>query len=169
MDFVKKVFFKSAFGEMYVFSFERPVDLSRRNLQMLSKIGGLTPGFFIIIIWLLLRVDTFSLTAMKDRNYKIKSKSRRFLRLRWIWVIVGFGLLVPLILILVPFGVDHEIEQYFLANGADQIYLEDVDFNPFTRHLVVKNLIGKVGNEQVLKVSEAGFSFSWSSFFKKKK
>jgi hypothetical protein len=97
---------------------------------------------------------------MEERNSRNNSKLRRILRLRWAWVIVGFGVLVALILILTPFGMDYEIESYFLANGADQTDVEDVDFNPFTRRLVVKNLIVKVGAEQVLKVSEADFTLS---------
>jgi hypothetical protein len=105
---------------------------------------------------------------MEERNSRNNSKLRRILRLRWAWVIVGFGVLVALILILTPFGMDYEIESYFLANGADQTDVEDVDFNPFTRRLVVKNLIVKVGAEQVLKVSEADFTLSWSPFFKKR-
>ena len=64
--------------------------------------------------------------------------------------------------------MDYGIERYFLANDADQVDVEDVDFNPFTRRLVVKNLIAKVGNEQVLNVSEAVFTLSWSPFFKKR-
>ena len=104
---------------------------------------------------------------MENRNSKNNSKLRRILRFRWIWVIVGFGVLVALILTSIPFGMDYEIEHYFLANGADQTDVEDVDFNPFTRRLVIKNLIVKVGNEQVLNVSEAGFTLSWSPFFKK--
>ena len=105
---------------------------------------------------------------MENRNSKNNSKIRRILRLRWIWFIVGFGVLVALILISMPFGMDYGIERYFLANGADQVDVEDVDFNPFTRRLVVKNLIAKVGNEQVLNVSEAVFTLSWSPFFKKR-
>ena len=105
---------------------------------------------------------------MENHNLKNNSRLRRILRLWWIWVTVGFAVLVALILISIPFGMDYQIESYFLANGADQADLEDVDFNPFTRRLTVKNLAVEVDNEQVLNVSEAGFTLSWSAFFKKR-
>jgi hypothetical protein len=73
---------------------------------------------------------------MEDRNSKDNGKLRRILRLRWIWVIVGFGVLIALILISMPIGMDYGIERYFLASGADEADVADVDFNPFTRGLV---------------------------------
>jgi hypothetical protein len=105
---------------------------------------------------------------MEDRNSKNKSKLKRILRHLLIWVIVGFGVLVTLILILMPFGMDYGIERYFLTQGAYQTDVEDVDFDPFTRRLVIKNLIVKVGNENVLTVAKAGFKFAWSPLFKKR-
>ncbi len=104
---------------------------------------------------------------MENHNLKNNSRLRRILRLWWIWVTVGFAVLVALILISIPFGMDYQIKSYFLANGADQADVEDVDFNPFTRRLVVENLVVKVGTEQALNISEASFILSWSSFFKK--
>ena len=83
-------------------------------------------------------------------------------------MIAGFGIILTLILLSVPFAMDYAIERYFLANGADQTEVEDVNFNPFTRRLVVKNLIVKVDNEPVLDVAEAGFTFSWSPFLRKR-
>jgi hypothetical protein len=105
---------------------------------------------------------------MEGRNSKNNSSFRRIVRHRWIWVIAGLGALVALILISMPFGLDYGIKRYFLANGADQVDLQDVDFNPFTRRLVIKKLIVKAGKEKVLSVSEAGFTLSWTPFFKKR-
>ena len=81
---------------------------------------------------------------------------------------VGFGVLAALILISMPFGMDYGIERYFLTHGADEADVADVDFNLFTRRLVLKNVTVKVANEQVLNVSEAGFTVAWSPFFKKR-
>ena len=105
---------------------------------------------------------------MENHNSKNNRKLRRILRLRWIWIIVGFGVLAALILISMPFGMDYEIERYFLTHGADEADVADVDFNPFTRRLVLKNVTVKVANEQVLNVPEADFTIVWSPFFKKR-
>ena len=37
-----------------------------------------------------------------------------------------------------------------------------------TRRLVVENMVVKVGTEQTLNISEASFTLSWTSFFKKR-
>jgi hypothetical protein len=105
---------------------------------------------------------------MENHNSKDNRKLRRIFRLRWIWIIVGCGVLAALILISMPFGVDYAIERYFLTHGADEADVADVDFNPFTRRLVLKNVTVKVANEQVLNVSKAGFTIAWSPFFKKR-
>ena len=85
-----------------------------------------------------------------------------------LWIFFGLALLGTLLLIAMPIGMDYGIERYFLTQGAYQTDVEDVDFNPFTRRLVIKNLIVQVGKEKVLTVAKAGFTFSWSSLFKKR-
>ena len=105
---------------------------------------------------------------MEDHNSKDNRKLRRILRLRWIWIIVGCGVLAALILMFLPFGMEYGIERYFLTHGADEADVADVDFNLFTRRLVLKNVTVKAANEQVLNVSEAGFTIAWSPFFKKR-
>ena len=103
-------------------------------------------------------------------NYPSKNNRNlsRILRLRWIWAVGGLGILLALILISIPWGMGYGIERYFLANGADQVNVEDIDFNPFTRRLVVKNLIVYVDNEKVLNISEARFALAWFPFFNKR-
>ena len=105
---------------------------------------------------------------MEDRHSKNNRKTRRILRLRWLWIIGGLGVLLALILISIPLGISYGIERYFIANGADQVNVEDVDFNPFTRRIVIKNLIVHVHKEKVLNISEARFSFAWFPFFNKR-
>ncbi|MGD2186442.1 MAG: DUF748 domain-containing protein [Desulfobacterales bacterium] len=105
---------------------------------------------------------------MKKRSKKTDNILIIMLRKRILWILFGLALLGTLLLIAMPLGLDYGIERYFLSHGADQMDMEDVDFNPFTRRLVLKNLNIKVGKENVLNVSEAGFTFAWSSFFKKR-
>jgi Domain of Unknown Function (DUF748) len=105
---------------------------------------------------------------MENHNSEDNHKLRRIRRLRWIWVIVGCGVLAALILISMPFGMDYAIERYFLTHGADEAVVGDVDFNLITRRLVLKKVIVIVANEQVLNVSEAGFTIAWAPFFKKR-
>ena len=108
------------------------------------------------------------MSAMKKPDNNIADLLLKILRKRILWILFGLALLGTLLLIAMPLGLEYGFKRYLLSQGVDQTILEDVDFNPFTRRLVVKNLIVKVGNDQVLSVSEAGITLSWSQFFKKR-
>ncbi len=105
---------------------------------------------------------------MKKPNKSVDTVLVNLLRKRILWILFGLALFGTLLLIAMPFGIEYGFKRYLLSQGADQADLEDVNFNPFTGRLVVKNLIVKVGAEQVLNVSEAGFTLDWSPFFKKR-
>ncbi len=105
---------------------------------------------------------------MKEPNKNTDSVLINMLRKRILWILLGLALIGGLLLIAMPLGLEYGLKRYLLSQGVDQTVLEDVDFNPFTRRLVVKNLIVEAGAEQVLNVSEAGFTLAWSPFFKKR-
>ena len=105
---------------------------------------------------------------MKKPNQKTDNVLVNMLRKPGLWILFGLALLGILLLIAIPIGMDYGIERYFLTHGAYQTDVEDVDFNLFTRRLVIKNLIVQVGKEKVLTVAKAGFTFAWSSLFKKR-
>jgi len=108
------------------------------------------------------------MVAMEKANTKTDNLLVTMLRKRILWILFGLALFGGLLLVAMPFGIEYGFKRYLLSQGVDQTDLEDVDFNPFTGRLVVKNLSVKVGAEQVLNVSEAGFTFAWSPFFKKR-
>ncbi len=105
---------------------------------------------------------------MKRLTKNVESVLVNLLRKRILWILFGLALFGLLLLIAMPLGIEYGFKRYLISQGVDQIHLEDVDFNPFTRRLAVKNLTVEVDNEQVLNVSEADFTLSWFSFFKKR-
>ncbi|MGW8301110.1 MAG: DUF748 domain-containing protein [Desulfobacterales bacterium] len=105
---------------------------------------------------------------MKKSNKSIDTVLVNLLGKRILWILLGLALLATLLLIAMPFGIEYGFKRYLLSQGAEQASVEDVDFNPFTQRLVVKNLTVKVGAEQVLNVSEADFTLSWFQFFRKR-
>jgi hypothetical protein len=105
---------------------------------------------------------------MKNPNKSVDTVLVNLLRKRILWILFGLALFGTLLLIAMPLGIEYGFKRYLLSQGVEQASVKDVDFNPFTRRLVVKNLIVKVGAEQVLNVSEAGFTLSWSPFFRKR-
>jgi hypothetical protein len=104
---------------------------------------------------------------MKKPNNSADNVLVNLLRKRILWILFGLALFGTLLLIAMPLGIEYGFKRYLLSQGVEAS-VKDVDFNPFTRRLVVKNLIVKVGTEQVLNVFEAGFTLSWSPFFKKR-
>jgi len=105
---------------------------------------------------------------MRKSNKSIDTALVNLLRKRILWILLGLALFGTLLLIAMPFGIEYGFKRYLLSQGVEQANVEDVDFNPFTQRLVVKNLTVKVDAEQVLNVSEAGFTLSWSQFFRKR-
>ena len=93
---------------------------------------------------------------------------RNILKKRIFWILFGLAVLGALLLIAMPIGMDYGIERYFLTHGAYQTDVEDVDFNPFTRRLVIKDLVVRVGDENILTIARARLRFAWSPFFKKR-
>ena len=106
---------------------------------------------------------------MKDDKRKSRSKSQHFVRRNWYWItLIAFALLTAAILTAVPYGIDYAAEQWLMSHGLDVARVEDVDFNPFTGTLVLRNLQAKIGESQVLRVPEAKMRIYWLPFFNKR-
>ncbi|MGD8942806.1 MAG: hypothetical protein PVJ37_06055, partial [Desulfobacterales bacterium] len=83
-------------------------------------------------------------------------------------MLVGLALVAGLFIILLPLGIDYEIESYLKDQGADQVSLEDVDFNPLTGRMILKNLSVVIGSQTVLGIPEAILDLEWKPFIKKR-
>ena len=106
---------------------------------------------------------------MKDNTVSSKLKSTGFLRRNWYWIVfITIPLLAAAILTALPYGIDYAAEQWLMSHGLEIASVEDVDFNPFTGTLVLRNLQAKVGESQVLRVPEAKMRIYWLPFFSKR-
>jgi outer membrane protein OmpA-like peptidoglycan-associated protein len=97
-----------------------------------------------------------------------KSKSSKILRKTWFWIFFGLVLLVVLFFIMLPIGIDYAIKSYLKDQGADQVSLADVDFNPFTGWMGLTDLTVKIGTRTALKIPEATFKIQWTPFIRKR-
>jgi hypothetical protein len=94
---------------------------------------------------------------------------RQFLRRNWYWVtLIASAFLTAAILTSLPYGIDYAFERWLISQGLDRASIEDVDFNPFTGTLVLRNLQAKIGESQVLRVPEARMRMHWLPFFSKR-
>jgi hypothetical protein len=106
---------------------------------------------------------------MKENEKSKRSKSPHFLRRNWYWIFfITIPLVVAAILTAMPYGIDYAAEQWLMSHGLDVAWVEDVDFNPFTGNLVVRDLQAKIGESQVLRVPEARMRIYWLPLFSKK-
>jgi hypothetical protein len=106
---------------------------------------------------------------MKENENSSRSRAPHFLRRNWYWIVfITIPLLAAAILISLPYGIDYAAEQWLMSHGLEVARVEDVDFNPFTGTLVLRNLQAKIGESQVLRVPEAKMRIYWLPFFNKR-
>ena len=59
----------------------------------------------------------------------------------WVRVMAGIAILLALLLVLTPYVMSWSAKDWLLENGADHVEVQDIDFNPFTGVVVVKQQI----------------------------
>jgi hypothetical protein len=106
---------------------------------------------------------------MEEQKPGKTKKLRQFLRRNWYWLtFLALPLLAAIVLISLPYGIDYAMEQWLLSHGLEVARIEDVDFNPFTGALVLRNLQASLGESQVLRVAEAKMRISWLPLLSKR-
>jgi outer membrane protein OmpA-like peptidoglycan-associated protein len=105
---------------------------------------------------------------MQERASMKKAPKKAFIHRRWFWMLIGLVVCGAVSIILLPVGIDYGIERYLKDQGADQVKLEDVDFNPFTGHTILKNLTIVLSAQMVLSIPEAMLDIEWRPFINKR-
>ena len=89
------------------------------------------------------------------------------LRKMWFRVGIAISLLVLVVSLMLPYGVSYRIRSWCLAHGADEVSLDNLDFNPFTRTASLEKLNVVVANERVLSIPRASLHFAWRPMWNK--
>jgi hypothetical protein len=105
---------------------------------------------------------------MQDQFSESKSIKKKIFRRVWFWILIGLVLVGTLFFISLPVGIDYGIRHYLKDQGADEVTLESVKFNPFTRRLTLKGMHVKIDTQTTLKIPEATFVIEWSPFIQKR-
>ena len=79
----------------------------------------------------------------------------------------GLVVLVAIVLLTLPLAIEWAIERGLTALGAQQVSIEDVDFNPFVGRLRVKGLQAQAGDAAPLKLDEASLRIAWWPLWRK--
>jgi hypothetical protein len=94
---------------------------------------------------------------------------RQIVRSNWYWItFLALPLLAAVILISLPYGIEYAAEQWLLSHGLKVARVEDVDFNPFTGKLVLRDLQANIAESQVLHVPEARIQIHYWPLFNRR-
>ena len=77
---------------------------------------------------------------MKGKTDALLKKAGWFLTRIWVWLPVTLGVLIVIGLILLPFAIRQGAERWLTDQGAEQVRIEDIDFNLFIGRLTLRNL-----------------------------
>jgi outer membrane protein OmpA-like peptidoglycan-associated protein len=105
---------------------------------------------------------------MQDTSSESRNPEKKIFHRVWFWLLIGLVLLVVLFFSMLPVGIDYGIEAYLKGQGADQVKLEDVDFNPLTGRMTLTNLRVVIGAQTLLQIPQATFKIGWTPFIRKR-
>ena len=105
---------------------------------------------------------------MQDKSSEKKSKKKKIIHSALFWLFIGLLIVGVLSIIMLPVGIEYGIKQYLERQGADQVTLADVDFNPITGRMTVTDLSIFTGGKKVLGIPEATVVVEWKPFIRKR-
>ena len=91
--------------------------------------------------------------------------TKPFYRRTWIAILAAVAILFVLLLVVLPYGISYGLHQWLLANGGEEVQLEDIDFNVFTGKASVTNLDVFVDGQSLLLIPELELDVDWMPLF----
>ena len=102
---------------------------------------------------------------MNEQSGSKLKKLRRLLVHPGTWIPGTIGLLIIIVLIALPYGIRYGIKRGLTEAGAQQVLIEDVDFNPFIGRLALRGLQVQVDGKRTLLLPQATVRYAlWSLF-----
>jgi hypothetical protein len=86
----------------------------------------------------------------------------------WVRVMAGIAILLALLLVLVPYLMSWSAKDWLLENGADHVEVQDIDFNPFTGVVVIKQLKVQADDRDTLDIPRLLLDIDWGPLFSRK-
>jgi len=105
-------------------------------------------------------------SVIMGRTMQEKSTTNQpFYRRTWIAVLAAVAVLFLLVLVVLPYGISYGLHQWLLANGGDEVQLEDIDFNIFTGRAAVTNLSVIADGQPRLVIPRLELDVDWIPLF----
>ncbi|MGD9078356.1 MAG: DUF748 domain-containing protein [Desulfobacterales bacterium] len=96
------------------------------------------------------------------------TKKKKVFPIVGFWIFIGLMIVTMLFFIMLPVGIEYGIERYLKDQGADQVALVDVDFNPITGRMTLTNLSVSIRAQTVLNIPQAILNIEWRPFMNKR-
>jgi hypothetical protein len=107
-------------------------------------------------------------SVIMERTMQEKSTTNQPLyRRTWVAILAAAAVLFLLVLVVLPYGISYGLHQWLLANGGDDVQLEDLDFNVFTGRATVTNLNVIADGQPRLLIPKLELDLDWMPLFSK--
>lgn len=83
----------------------------------------------------------------------------------WVVVLASLAVLFLLLLVVLPYGISYGLHQWLLANGGEDVQLEDIDFNVFTGRATVTDLNVIANGQARLVIPNLEIDVDWMPLF----
>ena len=107
------------------------------------------------------------LVVMEKTVQEQTTTSKPFYQRTWVAIVATVAVLFLLVLVILPYGISYGLHQWLLANGGEDVQLEDVDFNVFTGRATVTDLNVKADGQSLLLVPRLELDIDWIPLFSK--
>ncbi len=99
---------------------------------------------------------------------KNTSPRKGLLRRGWVMAMAGFAILLVLLLVLTPYLMAWSAKDWLRESGADQVKVQDIDFNPFTGVVVIEQLKVVEEGRDTLDIPRLMLEIDWGPLFSRK-
>ena len=93
---------------------------------------------------------------------------QRFYQRRWISVLATFSVFVLLFLVALPYGISYGVYKLLQENGAEEVAIEDIDFNIFNGKAAIENLQVSAAGKTLLTIPRLDLEVDWLPLFSRR-
>ncbi len=88
-----------------------------------------------------------------------------FYRRRWVAMLAAIAVLIALLLVVLPLGLSYGLHKWLLANGGEDVRIEDIDVNLFSGTAAIHDLSLSAQGRSLLVIPSLALKVEWLPLF----
>ncbi|HUT40008.1 MAG TPA: hypothetical protein VM011_01600, partial [Gammaproteobacteria bacterium] len=84
-----------------------------------------------------------------------------FYRRRWVAMLAAIAVLIALLLVVLPLGLSYGLHKWLLANGGEDVHIEDIDVNLFSGTAAIHDLSLSAQGRSLLVIPSLAVKVEW--------